>query len=595
MPLDTAPDAAHLPDGLMAALADHEAGRIAEAEAAYRAILAADPMQGQALYLYGMLALQGGRLAEATSLLSRAAQARPEHAETRFALGNALWQQRDKPGAITAWQQALERDGTLLGAVLNLAKARADSGDYGATVALCHEATRIAPYDASAHAALGAALLGGSQPEAAVRAADTALGLAPDLAEAHFLRGTALKQLGKLAEAAAALGRAAALAPRHAQALLNLGNAELALGNPTAAEQHCRAALAADPRLAEAHASLGCLLTNTGRLPEAMAACREALALKPDFAEAHWNLGIAQLLGGDLPAGFAEYDWRKRHPAHAAEFRRLPQPEWQGEPLEDRTLLVLAEQGLGDAVMFARFLAPLAARGARVVLACDKRLLPLLAAAPGVARAVPRDRPLPECDLWVDQMSLPHRLGTTLETIPAAEGYLRPDPARVAAWEARLPKRRAGARRIGLAWAGNPLHSNDANRSCPAAELRALTRMAGDDFVSLQVGPAAAEARSIGLADHSAGLTDFAETAALLAGLDVVVTVDTSVAHVAGALGKPVWLMLPQAPDWRWLLGRGDSPWYASARLFRQPAPGDWAAVVAAIATALATEPSALY
>ncbi len=595
MPLDTPPDDVLPPPGLLDALAHHEAGRSAAAEAGYHAVLAADPAQPQALYLCGMLALQTARPAEAAPLLARAAQARPGHAESRFALGNALWQVRDKPAAIDAWQAALELEPAHLGATLNLAKARADSGDYGATVALCHKATHIAPNDPSAHAALGAALLGGSQPVAALRAADTALGLAPNLAEAHFLRGTALKQLGRTAEAAAALARAAALSPRHAQALLNLGNTELLLGDPAAAERHCRAALAADPAMAEAHASLGCLLTNAGRLPEAILACHAAIALKPDLAEAHWNLGIAQLLGGDLPGGFAEYEWRKRHPAHQKDFRRLPQPEWQGEDLAGRTLLVLAEQGLGDAIMFARFLAPLAQRGARVLLACDRRVLPLLAAAPGVARAVPRDRALPDCDFWVDQMSLPHRLGTTLASIPSAAGYLNADPARVAAWEARLPKRREGARRIGLVWAGNPLHSNDARRSCPAAALRPLVAMAGDDFVSLQLGSEAAEARALGLADQSAALTDFAETAALLAGLDLVVTVDTAVAHAAGALGRPTWLMLPHAPDWRWLLGRADSPWYAGARLFRQARPGDWDAVVAAIAQSLATEPPALY
>jgi tetratricopeptide (TPR) repeat protein len=595
MPLDTPSDEAPPPAALMDALAHHEAGRSAEAEAGYRAILATDPGQGQALYLYGMLALQTARAAEAVPLLARATQAHPDHAEGRFALGNALWQTRDKPAAIAAWQQALLLEPRHLGAVLNLAKARADTGDYGATVALCHEATRIAPRDPCAHAALGAALLGGGQPEAALRAADTALALEPNTAEAHFLRGTALKQLGRTADAAGALAQAAALAPRHAKALLNLGNAELLLGDAAAAEQHCRAALAADPNMAEAHASLGCLLTNGGRLPEAISACRDAIALKPELADAHWNLGIAQLLGGDLQGGFAEYEWRKRHPAHRQDFRRLPQPEWQGEDLTGRTLLVLAEQGLGDAIMFARFLEPLAQRGARVLLACDRRLIPLLAAAPGVARAVPRDRELPDCDFWVDQMSLPHRLGTTLATIPAAAGYLRADPARVAAWAARLPKRREGARRIGLAWAGNPLHSNDARRSCPAAALRPLTAMAGDEFVSLQVGPEAAEARSLGLADHSAGLLDLADTAGLLAGLDLLITVDTAVAHAAAALGKPTWLMLPHAPDWRWLLGRSDSPWYASARLFRQPKPGDWNAVVASIAQSLATEPPALY
>ena len=595
MPRDTPPDEDSPPAALLAALAQHEAGRLAEAEAGYAAVLAAWPEHPRALYLLGMLALQTGRAAVAAGLLGRAVAARPGHAEARFALGNACWQEGRQAAALDAWLATLALEPRHLGATLNLARARAASGDHGATVALCHEATRIAPAAPAAHAALAAALLGGGQPEAALLAADRALGLAPGLAEAHFLRGCALKGLHRLAEAATALEQATSLAPQHAQALLNLGNAQLALGQPEAAERHCRAALAANPGLAEAHASLGCLLTNAGRLDEAIAACQAALALKPDFAEAHWNLGIAHLLAGDLPAGFAEYEWRKRHPTHARDFRRLAQPEWQGEALAGRTLLVLAEQGLGDAIMFARYLAPLAARGARVVLACDPRLLPLLASAPGLARAVDRNRPLPAHDCWVDQMSLPHRFGTTLESIPAPAGYLRAEAARVAAWEARLPRRRAGARRIGLAWAGNPLHSNDAHRSCPVAALRPLVAMAGDDFVSLQVGPNAAEARQLGLADHSALLRDFAETAALLAGLDLLITVDTSVAHAAGALGLPVWLLLPGAPDWRWLTGRADSPWYASARLFRQAEAGNWDGVVALVAASLAREVAALY
>ncbi len=584
MPLDQAPDAP--PPALLEAHAHHQAGRHAEAEAGYAVLLAAQPNQPQALYFAGMLALQTGRTAQAVARLGAAAAARPQHAESHFALGNAQWQAGDKDAAISAWQAALALDGRHGGALLNLAKARAESGDYGATVALCHQATQLAPKDPAAHAALAAALLGGGQAEAALKSLDAALALAPNLAEAHFLRGNALKALYRLPEAALALARAVELAPNHAKARLNLGNTRLAQGDTAAAEAACRAAIAADPSLAEAHASLGCLLTSAHKLPEAMAACREAMRLKPEMAEAHWNLGIAQLLGGDLHGGFAEYEWRKRHPQHARDFRRLERPEWQGEPLRGKRLLVLAEQGLGDALMFARYLPLLAEQGATVSLACDRRLAPLLGTVRGVAQVVAKDGLLPPHDLWVDQMTLPLRLGTRLETIPGAAGYLRADAGLMAGWEQRLGRRRGPQPRVGLVWAGNPLHSNDAQRSCPVAALKPLLGAAAQ-FFSLQVGPNSVEAKALGLRDNSPALEDFAETAAMTACLDLVVCVDTAVAHCAGALGKPVWLMLPHAPDWRWLLGRADSPWYASARLFRQPKPGDWAAVVGGVEKAL--------
>jgi hypothetical protein len=310
------------------------------------------------------------------------------------------------------------------------------------------------------------------------------------------------------------------------------------------------------------------------------------------LAEAHWNLGIALLTAGDLPAGFARYEWRKRHPSYAKEFLSLPEPEWDGGPLAGKRLLVLTEQGLGDTIMFARYAALLAARGAEVVIACDRRLVQLLQTAPGVAQAVPKSRDLPEFDLWVDQMSLPLLCGTTLQTIPSPDPYLQADPGRAAAWSARLP-RIGDARRIGVVWAGNPLHSNDANRSCPVDAFAPLAALAGVEAVSLQVGPRAPEAAALGLQDLSPLLTDYAETAALLANLDLVVTVDTSVAHLAAAMGRPTWIMIPHCPEWRWLRDRSDSPWYRCVRLFRQPRPGAWDGVVDAVLEALRLDASA--
>ena len=263
------------------------------------------------------------------------------------------------------------------------------------------------------------------------------------------------------------------------------------------------------------------------------------------------------------------------------DFVDLPGPVWTGDAPAGRTILVHAEQGFGDTIQFARYLPLIAERGAQVVLACDARLTPLLGMLQGVV-VVSCDQELPAYDAWIDQMSLPRVFATGPTSIPAAGGYLAADLARVAAWRAALP----AGRKVGIAWAGNPAHSNDRRRSLPPDAVRALLATPGICFVSLQVGERANET---GLADLSARLTDYAETAALVANLDLVVTVDTSAAHLAGALGVPCWVLLPFAPDWRWRLGCEDSAWYASLRLFRQPAPGDWRRCVMKVACALGT------
>jgi tetratricopeptide (TPR) repeat protein len=353
------------------------------------------------------------------------------------------------------------------------------------------------------------------------------------------------------------------------------------LDDGTAAEAHMRQAIALQPNLAEAHASLGFLLTGRGDLAAAVSACQSAIDLQPDFAVAHWNQGIAYLLAGQMAEGWAQYEWRKRR--FPAAFDAPPAgPEWDGSPLAGRTLLVLAEQGFGDTIQLCRYLPPLVAEGAQVVLECAPKLMGLLRCLPGVTLTPPRAA-RPPYDVWADQMSLPRLFGTTLETIPSAHPYLHADAGRSAAWAKRLP---AGLR-IGLVWAGNPAHSNDRRRSIPVAALGPLFAAASGVFVSLQVGPSAAIAPQFGLADNAAALPDFGETAALIAGLDLVITVDTAVAHLAGALGVPSWVMLPHAPDWRWLLHRDDSPWYPSLRLFRQDRPGDWPGVIARVAKAL--------
>jgi Tfp pilus assembly protein PilF len=410
--------------------------------------------------------------------------------------------------------------------------------------------------------------------------AETAYALrdAPDSAELHFLRGTALNALSRPSEAREALTAAVALNPSFAPGWLNLGNALMDLDEPQSAEAHCRHALGLDPGLVEAQVSLGFILTAQGRLGEAIAVLETAIHDHPTNVHAHWNLAAAALLAGDLPRGFAEYEWRKRHDRFRHDFVSLHGPVWNGSDPRGRTILVRAEQGLGDTVQFARYLAAIVQRGGTPLLACEPSLIPLLKCMAGV-EVISKHDPLPEYDAWIDQMSLPHVLGTTLATIPLSAGYLSADPASIPAHCAGLPS----GRRIGLAWSGNPMHRNDRRRTPPVEVFAPLAALPGIPVVSL-----IPDRTLPGIAGPARPLTDYAETAALIAALDLIVTVDTSIAHVAGALGKPTWVLLPYAPDWRWLLQRNDTPWYDSIRLFRQPSPGDWASVIASVIAALA-------
>ena len=426
------------------------------------------------------------------------------------------------------------------------------------------------------------ALLREEQWEQVVAHTTAALAETPGDAEQHFALGTALNGLGQHAKACAAFARALSLQPDHAASWLNMGNASADLDDLQSAETLYRTALRIDPSLREAHASLGYILTRQGRLDEAIRVCEAAISLFPDFAPAHWNLATAALLAGDLPRGFIAYEWRKRHVRYRSDFPPLPGPAWDGTDPSGRTILVRSEQGFGDTIQFSRYLPMIAAGGGKPVLACDRSLLPLIEAMPGVGGwAVDRDdhRTLPSYDAWTDIGSLPLMFGTNGETIPSAAGYLRTDPIRAEAWRRRLPQ----GRKVGVVFSGNPRHPADARRSIPLERVR-LPDVRELTFVDLQFGAAAGR---LGLPDLTPWMTDYAETAALITNLDLVITVDTSVAHLAGALGKPVWILLPHAPDWRWQLGRPDSPWYQSARLFRQDTPGDWSEVLVRVFDAL--------
>ena len=568
---------------LAAGLEHHRAERTAEAITCYGAALAESPDHPRILGLLGQLQIAAGELDAGLHHLERAAELVPEHDETSFAFANGCVAAGRYDKAADQYRTLLARAPAHLGAALNLISLLRHRNEPAAMRDVALDALAHHPEHPRLLLALAAGALHDRAAATALVLLDRTIEYEPDLAEAHFLRGTALNMEGRSAEALDAQYCAIALKPNHAAAHLNLGNALADLDRTLEAEEYCRLALAIDPGLVEAYASLGYIYTRLGRLDQAILACRRALELSPQHAYAHWNLGIASLLAGDWSEGWRQYEWRKCPELYAAHFHIPRGEEWKGGELAGRTLTICAEQGLGDAIQLARYIPMLAERGAELILSCARPLVPLFVNFPQLSVVLDRTDPLPDADLWVDQMSLPGLFRTLPENIPGAAGYISADPVRVLRWRGLLPD----GVKVGLVWGGNPLHSNDRRRSIPPAALEELLDISGVSLISVQAGrpvPLEWEGRIFNAAPH---LRDFAETAACIANLDFLIAVDTSVVHLAGAMGREVWTLLPAAPDWRWLACRADTPWYDSMRLFRQSHDRDWSSPVREVVAAL--------
>ncbi len=415
----------------------------------------------------------------------------------------------------------------------------------------------------------------------------------PEEHRAYGNLAVALKNLG-LHERAVAVGhRALALMPADAGLLNNLGLAlSMRIGEDGAAFSALSRAMVLEPNHAETRMNRALVLRNLHRLNEAEAMCRRLIADRPEDAGAHTLLATCLLMRGDLAAGFREYEWRTRLADRQVEARGLPTPLWEGSALKGRSILLHDEQGLGDAIQFARYAPLLARHGARVIVECDDALARLLATLPGVATVVGRSAPTPTHDVHAALMSLPHLLGTTLATVPSEVPYLAAEPSLVERWRDRLGSARADLR-VGLVWAGNPDLRDDPKRSPGLEPLLPLLDLPSVAFVSLQKGGGRADLERlgdripVGFHDVGDGLEDLADTAAVVTQLDLVIAVDSAVAHLAGALGRAVWTMVRAESEWRWMLERTDTPWYPTMRLFRQRRAGDWSDVVAALRTAL--------
>lgn len=610
------------PPTLDEALALHRAGRAEDAQDAYRAILARQPGQPDALHGLGVLSAGRGALDEAQSLVSRAIEARPGAAAYHNSLGNILQRRGAHAAAESAFRRAIALDRHLAQAHANLGHTLRATGRHDEAVASYRSALALAPTLVSAWAGLGQAQLATGNCDDAVASFEKALAHQPGALPLRFLLGTALLDAGAFAKAETHLAAVAAGTPTP-EALCNLGRALIGQERCAEAVGPLESALRAKPGMVEALFNLAIARTESGDVPGAVACYEEAvagdpgrvaawrglgavrlelgdtagaraaleraLAIAPADAQSHGKLGLALLTDGVMPRGWHEYEWRWK----CASYRPmpvLPVPLWDGGPLQG-PLLLHAEQGFGDTIQFCRYAPFLARRGWAVVLECQPELLRLFARIEGI-EVVPRGAATPPVVAHCPLMSVPARLGTTLATIPSDVPYLVPDPEDARRWAARLEA--LGDRlRVGLVWAGNPNRINDHTRSLELPVLGALIERHDVAWISLQTGGPASQAARYAerLHDWTNELVDFAETAALIAGLDLVIAADTAVAHLAAAMGKPTWILLPVGDVWRWMLDRSDSPWYPTAKLFRQSTRGEWSAVVAALDRALGDLP----
>ena len=569
----------------------HRTGNLDEAGRIYIAILERDPDDVDALNLLGVIMQAAGNLEAAVQMIQRATELAPDYFAARVNLGNALQAAGRAAEAVESFQVALKMNPLMPEVVSNLASALNDLGRHVEAAAICEDALNSKPDLAAARANLANAMLGLGKHEKAVENYRLALQGDPGNANAWFSMGNALFEMGQGEEALQHYQEAVRLSPESAEKHYNLANAALALDRYEDAVEGFERAIGITPEYLDAHVNLGSALQSLGRMEDAIARFRRALELAPrdqPSADLHWNLALALLQNGEYGEGWREYEWRWKNPDFTTPWKDLEQPLWDGGALHGKTILLHAEQGFGDALQFVRYAPLVAAREARVVIECRAGLSRLFKEIDGVAEVITAGDPLPPFDCHAPLMSLPGIFCTTVETVPADIPYLAV-PAGAAA-DPRIAD--CDGLAVGFAWAGSPTRRDDHKRSVEPGRFEALFSVPGARFFSLQVGGAGPGFEAMPAAgnviDLGAGFGDFADSAAAVGALDLVIAVDTAVVHLAGALGRPAWVLTAFAPGYLWPAGRDDTPWYPTLELFRQRRAGDWDSVFEAVREALA-------
>ncbi|HEY7300750.1 MAG TPA: tetratricopeptide repeat protein [Xanthobacteraceae bacterium] len=534
---------------------------------------------GPAAFEQAVACFREGRLDTAEKLSSRLLKQWPGSFDALHLLG-IIKLQTGKPGAAVGFfQSALKANPDSAQALGNLAMALSALHRDEEALSLLDRARALDSNSSHTLNGRGSLLLRLNRAAEALADFDRALAIDPTNAGIALNRGNALAQLNRLGEALAQYDAVLASQPQFAEAHYNRGKALFALGRAAEALTAFDRALARRPDYGKALFSRALALQALNRHREALAGFERLLAIEPDNADAHHNAALVRLTLGDYRRGFREYEWRWRRTGMPG-LRKLGKPLWLGEyPLGRKTILLHAEQGMGDSIHFVRYAPLLASAGARVVLELPRELVSLFARLEGVAAVVPRGESLPPFDVHCPLGSLPCALGTEPSSIPSAVSYLKPSKGKLALWRERLAN--VSSPCVAIAWAGNASHPNDCNRSIRLPLIEPILSLDRINVVSVQRELREEHAKLPARVTHvGQELADFDDTGAVLALADLVIAVDTAVAHLAAALGRPTWILLPFCPDWRWMIEREDSPWYPTVRLFRQPAPGDWASVI---------------
>lgn len=555
------------------------------AVASYDRAIAIKPDFAEAHSNRGVALLELKQIEEAIASCDKALAIRPNYAEAHFNRGNSFVELKQWEVALACYDSAIAVRPVYPEAYFSRGVVLQALNQLDGAIASYDQAISIRPKYAKVHYYRGVALQALDQSEKAIASYDLAIAIDSDFAEAYANRGVALQALKQFDAAIGSLDKAIAVNPNFAEAHTNRGVILHERKQLDASISSYDQAISIRPNYVEAHTNRGVALLALRRLDAAIDSYDKAIAIDPEYAEAHFYKSFALLLQGNFELGWYEYQWLWKTKKSATKLRHFTQPIWSGiEPLADKTILIHSEQGLGDMIQFCRYAKSLADRGARVILEVPEQLIGLLSGLDGVSELVVKGEALPAFDYHSLLLALPLALNTRLTTIPSACLYLRSNRSQVSKWTNTLGTKTKP--RVGIVWSGSSEHAIDYNRSIA---LASIIPFLPDEFDYISLQREVRDADKLTLEMHSrirhfgADISDFCDTAALCELMDVIVSVDTSVAHLSGALGKPTWVMLPFVPDWRWLLDRDDSPWYPSVKLYRQVTDGDWGSVLAKI------------
>ncbi len=525
----------------------YKLGELKKSEEICKKILKYQPKNIQIMHFLGIISYQLQEYDSAIYYFKSVLRINPDNYEAFYNLGRAFQKRGQIEESINCYQKVIEIKKDFIDAHLNLGNLLKDKGLYNE----------------------------------AIKSYKNVIEINPNLSGAYYNLGSLFQEIDLIDEAISEYRRAIDLNPDYAEAYHDLGYALMTKGELEEAIKCYRKAIQLNPELYDAHNNLGRTFQEQGRIDEAISSYRRAIRINPDFAEAHCNLAMALLLIGNFTGGWQEYEWRRKLRHHSRyEFSK---PLWKNSEIKDKTIFLYAEQGFGDTIQFLRYVSMVADRGAKIIIECQKELKSLVGRIKGIDYVITQEDPLPAFDFYCPLLSLPLIFETTLENIPSKVPYIFIEENILEKWKERIDKDNSKFK-IGLVWSGNPKYKKDMKRSFDLNILLPLLRIKGVTYYSLQKGEAVKQIKDlpngIKLIDYTSEIGDFSDTSAIIENLDLVISVDTAVAHLAGALGKPVWTLLPFAPDWRWMLNREDSPWYPTMRLFRQPSIGDWESVI---------------